>query len=167
MQSWWQLFFCLLPCQDPSNIMNVWRQCCGYIWSLFERFGVCGGIRLHSGEAVSHRQCLQNEICLLDFLIPLAVIVLVNSDAFNKGALAFPDSRPSRVSCRSFEEEHRSGLAVQMKCVIFGTSETLIPGFFHVEWISGSSSERHGFDPQWGKSHVRCKVMAANCADSD
>lgn len=119
MQSWWQLFFCLLPCQGPSNIMNVWRQCCGYIWSLFERFGVCRGIRLHSSKAVSHRQCLQNEICLLGFLIPLAVIVLVNSDAFNKGALAFPDSRPSWVSCRSFEEEYRSGLSVQMKCVIF------------------------------------------------
>lgn len=107
MQSWWQLF-CLPPCQGPSKIMNMWRQCCGYIWSHFERFGV-RGMRLHFAEAVSH-QCLPNEICLLGFLIPLAVITLVNSDAFNKRALALLDSGgiKSIVSC--LWEEHSAGL---------------------------------------------------------
>lgn len=51
--------------------------------------------RIRLTEAVSHQRLL-NEICLLGFLIVLTVIILVNSEAFNKGALPHLDSRSNK-----------------------------------------------------------------------
>lgn len=84
LQSWWQLL-CLLRCQSPLKITNTRRQCCSYIFIPFELLGV-HGIRSHFTETVSH-QCVLNEICLLGFSILLTVIILVSTEAFNKGAL--------------------------------------------------------------------------------
>lgn len=65
----------------------MWRQCCSYICRSFELFWVCG-IRIHFTEAVSHQYVL-NEICLLGFSIPLTVVILVNTKAFNKELCPF------------------------------------------------------------------------------
>lgn len=49
-----------------------------------------------------------NEIYLLGFSILLTVIILVNTEAFNKGALPLPDSRSNNRLVSSLTE-HTAG----------------------------------------------------------
>lgn len=67
------------------------------------------GIRIHFGKPVSH-QCVLNEICLHGFSILLTVIILVNTGAFNKGALPLPDSSNNKRVLSSLSEHTASML---------------------------------------------------------
>lgn len=94
---------------------------------LYERFGPVGGlgeVGLHSSEAVSHRRCLQNEMCRLGFWIGRPVTAPVS--ALTKGAAASCDHDGAAAD--------RESAAAQMKCCNFfwggGGGETFAPNFF-------------------------------------
>ena len=105
-----------VPCQGPSKIMNTWRQRRSFVCSRFELFLVCG-FRSHFTEAVSH-QCALNEICLLGFSILLTVIILVNTEAFNKGVLPLVDSRSNNRIVSSLSE-HTAALLRRLNKSLF------------------------------------------------
>lgn len=59
--------------------------------------------RIRLTEAVSHQRFL-NEICLRGFFIVLTVIILVNSEPFNKEALPHLDNRSNKSTASSFSK---------------------------------------------------------------
>lgn len=171
LHSWWQLL-CLLRCQSPLKITNTRRQCCSYIFNPFELLGV-RGIRSHFTEAVSH-QCVLNEICLLGFSILLTVIILVSTEAFNKGALPSLDCwSNNRIASSLSEHSARSPHKLNM-IVFLCLIQPLLKGMvwvFHFclnHILYRKERKKKNMDLTWrGKSHVQCKAMASNCVDSD
>lgn len=164
---------CLVLRQSPSKIMNSWRHCCSYICSHFELFRVCG-IRSHFSEAVSHQYVL-NEICLLGFSILLTVIILVNTEAFNKGDLALLDSRSNNRIVSSLSE-HPSGSPHELNITKyhFLWVDSLLFKYtvwgVHVYLNVTQCRKRimkHRFDLRGGESNMQSKAMASNFVDRD
>lgn len=171
LHSWWQLL-CLLWCQSPLKITNTQRQCCSYIFIPFELLGV-RGIRSHFTEAVSH-QCVLNEICLLGFSILLTVIILVSTEAFNKGALPslnfWSNNRiASSLSEHSARLPRKLNMIQFFLCLIQPLLKRMAWVFlFCLNHILYRKERKKNMDLTWrGKSHVQCNVVACNCVDSD